>query len=321
MQQQRFEKPCVALIQDSQHEIVGRNSHHQESNLVCELDSGEVYNVDAPDHWLQEQVQNRKILSGLSKIKMPKHSFVDEENFEIKMVEMPSIISPLIGEEAPGRRNLGTLEGSLSVLVVRVVASNAYTSASEQQLANSIFGNDSQNPQVINMRSQYAACSHSKLQFIEAADRNGKSSRIRRGATTVQVDVSTTQGDRVMRNAITLKLNDEFGVSRPDELADHVMYCLPPNTLSGVAYAYIDSWNSVFNNDWCLKLSAQMHEIGHNLNLGHSNEIDPYDDKSGMVRVACLMFYISDAVITKILTDTFILSCRWAILTLKKVAP
>ena len=86
-----------------------------------------------------------------------------------------------------------------------------------------------------------------------------------------------------MRNAITLKLNEEFGVSRPDQLADHIMYCLPPNTMRSVAYAYINSWNSVFNDEWCLKLSAQMHEIGHNLNLGHSNEIDSYVDQSGMV--------------------------------------
>lgn len=282
---ERFKEPCVALIQDSQHQI--ESSRKERSSLVCELDSGEVYNVNAPENWLQEQVRSRKILSGVSKIVMPKHTFVDEENFDLKMVEMPTIISPLIGDEAPGRRHLSTLEGTLSVLVVRVVASNRATTATERQLTNSIFGNDNQNPQFVNMRSQYEACSHGKLQFIEAADRNGKSSltRIRKGATTVYVDVSTTQGHTVMRNAITSKLNDEFGVTRPDQLADHVMYCLPPNTLDGVAYAYIDSWNSVFNNDWCLKLSAQMHEIGHNLNLGHSNENEPYDDQSGMVRI------------------------------------
>jgi len=236
---------------------------------------------------------------------MPKQIFVDEENFDIKMVEMPTVVSPLIGAEAPGRRHLGTLEGTLSVLVVRVVASNRATSASERQLANSIFGNDNENPQSVNMRTQFQACSHGKLNFIEAADRNGRSSRtrIRLGATTVYVEnVSTIQGHAAMRNAITVALNNQFGVSRPDELANHVMYCLPPNTFDGVAYAYIDSWNSVYNDDWCLRLSAQMHEIGHNLNLGHSNENDPYGDQSGMVRVVCdvviLMFnditYISN---------------------------
>ena len=72
-----------------------------------------------------------------------------------------------------------------------------------------------------------------------------------------------------MRNAVTAKLNSEFDVSKPNQLADLVMYCLPPGTFSGVAYAYIDSWNSIYNDEWCSKLSAQMHEVGHNLNLGH----------------------------------------------------
>ena len=98
---------------------------------------------------------------------------------------------------------------------------------------------------------------------------NGKSTNISNGATTIYVNTSTGQGDRVMRNAITAKLNEEFNVSRPDELADYVMYCMPPDTFSGVAYAYINSWNSIYNDEWCSKLSAQMHEVGHNLNLGH----------------------------------------------------
>eukprot|EP00957_Ditylum_brightwellii_P196488 14971448-Ditylum_brightwellii.AAC.1 len=74
-----------------------------------------------------------------------------------------------------------------------------------------------------------------------------------------------------------------FGVSNPSKLANHVMYCLPPGTMSGIAYAYINSWNSVYSDNWCTYLTAQMHEIGHNLNLAHSNEDGDYKDKSGMV--------------------------------------
>jgi len=282
---EKFDKPCVALIQDSQRDMDG--GRHQKSSLACALDTGEVYNVDAPENWLEEQVHNKKILSGVSKIMMPQNIFVDEENFDIKMVEMPTIMSPVIGSGAPDMRRLSTVEGTLSVLIVRVVASDATTTASESQLANSVFGNDNANPQSVNMRSQYQACSHGKLNFIEAPDRNGRSSRtrIRKGATTLYIEnVSTTRGYSVMENAITMALGDEFGVSSPRQLASHVMYCLPPNTFAnGVAYAYIGWWLSVYNDEWCLKLSAQMHELGHNLNLGHSNEIQPYRDQSGMM--------------------------------------
>ena len=40
----------------------------------------------------------------------------------------------------------------------------------------------------------------------------------------------------------------------------------------------------MFNDNWCLSLSATMHELGHNLNLGHSGENgDEYDDEVGMM--------------------------------------
>ena len=42
--------------------------------------------------------------------------------------------------------------------------------------------------------------------------------------------------------------------------------------MSGIAYAYMNSWMSVYKDNWCNYVSAQMHELGHNLNLGHSNE-------------------------------------------------
>ena len=62
------------------------------------------------------------------------------------------------------------------------------------------------------------------------------------------------------------------------------MYCLPPNTMQGIAYATINSWNSVYSNEWCTYVSAQVHEIGHNLNLAHSNERGiEYDDRSGLM--------------------------------------
>ena len=83
---------------------------------------------------------------------------------------------------------------------------------------------------------------------------------------------------------------------------DHVMLCLPPGTSgSWIAYAYVNSWLSVYNNQWCNYVSGQMHgkynviffhdsnirniEIGHNLNLAHSGETSTYDDQTGMVSI------------------------------------
>merc|ERR1711971_566717 len=69
----------------------------------------------------------------------------------------------------------------------------------------------------------------------------------------------------------------------PNQIADHVMYCLPPSTMGGIAYAYINSWLSVYSDQWCNYLSAQVHEVGHNLGYGHSNEVGTYKDQTGMM--------------------------------------
>lgn len=152
----------------------------------------------------------------------------------------------------------------------------------------------------MNLKSQYEACSFDKLKINKAADRtasvNGKADIVNGkykllkillllistnhslyisvtttytqiGATTVQVTTSTSETDSVMRPAITEELKAQFGVTNPNQLADHVMYCLPANTMGGIGYAYINSWNSVYSNEWCTYVSIQLHEIGHNLAL------------------------------------------------------
>jgi hypothetical protein len=65
---------------------------------------------------------------------------------------------------------------------------------------------------------------------------------------------------------------------------DSWMYCLPPGTMSGIAYAFINSWMSVYSNEWCNYPSGQMHELGHNFGYAHSNEgTTNYGDQSGMM--------------------------------------
>ncbi len=60
--------------------------------------------------------------------------------------------------------------------------------------------------------------------------------------------------------------------------------CLPNNTFGGIAYAYMNSWQSVYKDSWCNYVSAQLHEVGHNLNFGHASEgSQEYGDQSGMM--------------------------------------
>ncbi len=135
------------------------------------------------------------------------------------------------GKQGSGNRRLLT-DGTRTVLVVRVVASDATTTASLDRLSDSVFGgvNDT-----VTLASQYAACSHGQLNFVKAPDRTGISTNIVNGAVEVTVGTSTSQGDATMSNAIVAELNSQFNVTSPTQLANHVMMCLPPNTMSGIA--------------------------------------------------------------------------------------
>ena len=141
------------------------------------------------------------------------------------------------------RRRLTT--GTKTVLVVRVVANDSSTTASADQLSDSVFGT---NGDLVNLKTQYAACSHNQLQFQPATgtgitngnlivDGTSPSSVFsllklsisfpnhsfdhQTGATTVTINRNVLGvSDGIIRNAVTSALNTQFGVSSPSLLAD-----------------------------------------------------------------------------------------------------
>lgn len=250
----KLTESCTGLIGEVQYEGGDGDDY-----LACETPSGMIYKVSSADkNFIKANFRNGKFKSGNTDLIFDEDVMIDEDTAELVTTK-----NPTLKEKTSKERKLAIVEGQRSVLVVRVVATDGSTGFSEAQLSDSVFGNGADgSPDPVNLKSQYKACSHNKLDFVESTY-----SGITNGATTVTVQVSTTEGDGVMRNAITEALKTKFSVSSPTTLANHVMYCLPPNTMSGIAYAYINSWNSVYSNQWCTYVSGQMHEIGHNLNL------------------------------------------------------
>lgn len=91
------------------------------------------------------------------------------------------------------------------------------TSADEATLSNSILGTSGD---TTNLASQYSACSHGKLNFVGVDNRSGTSTSISNGVVTVTLNTSVSDGDTVMRNAITSELNAQFGVSSPTQFTN-----------------------------------------------------------------------------------------------------
>jgi len=97
---------------------------------------------------------------------------------------------------------------------------------------------------------------------------------------------ATMYNEKTLENEALIAAERTYGKDFTlSETFDMVMFCQPPGTGSWVAYAYVNDWRSYYNDFWCQRVSSQMHEIGHNMNLAHSGlpGLSEYGDKSGMM--------------------------------------
>lgn len=168
-----------------------------------------------------------------------------------------------------GRRDLAVVTGTKTVYAVRIVHDGtsdtsaltalepSYTLAT---LSDDVFGTRAGGTDLVNLASQYFACSHGKLDINPIGPRtsgNSKVTNIANGVVEVTVSSAcTSQCDGTLRNEVTNALNSAFGSA--SSVANHAMYCMPPGAMGGIAYAYVNSWNSVYDDNWCRYTSAQV---------------------------------------------------------------
>jgi Gametolysin peptidase M11 len=151
--------------------------------------------------------------------------------------------------------------GRRTVIVIRIVAIDSATTASEAQLSDDIFGTSGDG---LNLKSGYNKCSYGQLLF-EPLSTNARIGTD--GVYTVYLRntyVAGSSGDMVYDAALAQATAD-LGKS-PNLLADHVMFCIPPGTTGGwIAYAAPNHWMSVYNDKWCQYPSTSMHELGKSM--------------------------------------------------------
>lgn len=250
----QLDGPCKAVIQ----EINMGAQNSDESFLACETPSGIIYRVKNASSDTMNLVK-KSIWKLDIEILL---QFDETAQINIETQEIESNAPPKIIEGTNSSfRKLAVVTGTKSILVVRIIASGVGPSPSELELSDSVFGNnvDGNGADLVTVKSQYDACSHGKINFVEANDRDGNNGvRIRHGAVTISVTNSVNEQDYVIRNAVTNKFYSVFGVY-PNALADHVMYCMPPGAMNGIAYAFVNSYLSVYNDLWCTYVTAQMH--------------------------------------------------------------
>ncbi|CAJ1961535.1 unnamed protein product [Cylindrotheca closterium] len=274
-----LEEPCTAMIRDIM-------ATADRADLQCATPSGMLYTIPQVDKtWIEEKQLNHELISGVSQIDLPPKTLIDVETQTLVLYSEPILRNPTSRDSIRGPRKLATADkakGTKTVLVVRVEATDTSTSLSEAELASDVFG-DAGDPN--NLRSQYLACSYDKFELTKAWGRRGVSTNIVNGITTVQVPLSKSAGEAAILNAINSEMTTQFS-TRVSDLADFVMFCLPPGVMhpDDIAYAHMNGYRSVYNDVACQQVSTQLHEIGHNLNLNHSGRGNSeYGDKSCMM--------------------------------------
>jgi len=168
--------------------------------------------------------------------------------------------------------------GVKTVLVVRVVALDTKTTATQAKLADEWFGTGTDK---VNLRSQYRQCSYGKLTFNPAPNRPKMG--IKNGVVTVKIDLKLRKkkvSDTIVENYIIRALKEKLGKKYRDDY-DHIAFCFPAAKRYWEAYGLVGGKITYYNDDRCLAVSSQMHEIGHNLMLRHSGIIGKeYGDTS-----------------------------------------
>jgi RNA polymerase subunit RPABC4/transcription elongation factor Spt4 len=54
-----------------------------------------------------------------------------------------------------------------------------------------------------------------------------------------------------MSNDVNTAIGNAFG-TLASNIANHIMHCLPDGAMaSWIAYAYCNSWNSIYSDQWC----------------------------------------------------------------------
>ena len=225
---------------------------HEEEQVECfDETTGQIVSLSAFESHILEMVKSGTIESGAATL-IQEGAYFDDENRRLILNGDAHPDSLTIeAQSKDNRRKLFT--GTKSFLALRVEAADASTSSNESEISDSWFGTYGD---PMNFKSQMEACSYNQFLVDPASDPNNN---ISDGVYTVSIS-NTVSGvsDGIIRDAAVNAGNSDLGSLSSQY--NHVMVCVPPGTNGGwIAYAYINWYLSVYNNQWCNYPSGQMH--------------------------------------------------------------
>lgn len=177
------------------------------------------------------------------------------------------IVDPPMGSTLAEKRRLGKKKSDKrSVLVLKVRANDLNVALNRKKLAETIFGGKDRSED--NMVAQYKGCSHGQVRFVPATGED-----IAHGVANIYINMDVNGvNSGTVNNAAIAAATRKFGAL--SARFDHVMVVLPTGVSFGsaAAYAWVGGYLSVYRERYATSTFVQVHELGHNLGLGHSGE-------------------------------------------------
>ena len=181
---------------------------------------------------------------------------------------------PVVLNEHMGRRHL-RYSGTKPLLVVRVIDSTGATppGGDAAYISNKFFGTYGDTETIV---SQFASCSYNKFNIVYDTSYGPYEAHIKNqlsapGVLEVQLPISMYNSKNDIRRETQLAVESKLGIKLPGPF-HHVLFVLPQCVVDCgfAAYAYVGSYLSVYQGVYYQYPAVAMHEIGHNLNFGHS---------------------------------------------------
>jgi hypothetical protein len=247
---------CVSTSDNWSH--IKTNHHIECSPVANGMVSDYSYRIDLPQDFVDHN--NDAMMSGKLFANIPGGQIVDgkviyTDNEQITLAAPPKSFETR-------HRRLQATTGAKKILVLRISANDSTNTFSASQLYTYIFGSSdpANTPSLV---TQYSRLSFGKLNFEPAMG----------GVIEVPVDMNANGALSItIRDSAIAYVSTTYGVSSLTQLADHVMFCIPPGTGNWDGSSPVVSWRMVLNDQWCGYVSGFMHEMGHNLGLMHSNQ-------------------------------------------------
>ena len=234
-----------------------------EEMFECELDADDSNGISgiflplqgepAQMQVLQDKFRNGELISGESTLDMPVSFSENSNGIEMPPGQLVKVNTPAANQ----RRRKLSQTGDKPILVVKVTDVDGLARAeSPAQISDDVFGT-SGDP--VNLKSQLYGCSMETLNVIPG-DGYGKESAP--GVIEVTIDISLVGNDRyAVRNAVTAAVQAKLGFGLPGPY-DQVMYVLEKcyTGCGWAAFAYINSWNSVYQDRYYKLTGVQVSE-------------------------------------------------------------